>query len=275
MNDDARRLRDARSYDDAAEVYERVNVPRLFEAPARALVAAAALTRGAKLLDVGSGTGAVARAAREAAGPDAVVVAVDPSREMLLAARRGGVDPVIVGSLPNLPFTSSSFDVVLSAFVLTHVDDPDAALSDMARVLRRGGSIGVSAWAAGDDAITAAWSEAVGRFVEGERMNRAAESILPGEARFSRLGQLDGALRAAGFVDVRTHDVDLEFRLTVAEYVESREVGASGRALQALLAPNDWRRFQSEVRETLASKFPHGVVYTRRVFIATGRMPAR
>jgi SAM-dependent methyltransferase len=192
---------------------------------------------------------------------------------MLLAARRGGVEPVVLGSLPNLPFAHASFDVVLSAFVLTHVDDADAALADMARVLRRGGSMGVSAWAAGDDAVTAAWSEEVGRFAEAERMNRAAESILPGESRFSRLGQLEGALGAAGFAGVRAHDVDLEFRLTVAEYVESREVGASGRALQALLSPDDWRRFQAEVRETLSARFPREVVYTRRVYIATGRLP--
>jgi ubiquinone/menaquinone biosynthesis C-methylase UbiE len=275
MSDDARRLQDARSYDDAAEVYERVNVPRFFDAPARALVAAAALARGARILDVGSGTGAVARAARAAAGPDAFVVAVDPSRQMLLAARRGGVDPVVLGLLPNLPFARASFDVVLSAFVLTHVDDADAALSDMARVLRRGGSIGVSAWAAGEDAVTAAWSKTVGRFVEAEIMNRAAESILPGESRFSRPGALGDALQAAGFADVHRHDIEMEFKLTVEEYVESREVGASGRALQALLTPDDWRHFRAQVRETLASRFPDGVVYTRRVFIATGRLRVR
>jgi ubiquinone/menaquinone biosynthesis C-methylase UbiE len=275
VTDDNKRLHDARSYDDAAAVYERVNVPRLFEAPARELVAAAAPTRGTRILDVGSGTGAVSRAVRAAVGPDALVVAVDPSREMLLAARRGGVDPAVLGSLPDLPFVRASFDVVLSAFVLTHVDDPDAALADMARVLRPGGHVGVSAWAAGEDPVTAAWSDAVGRFIEAERMNRAAESILPGESRFSRPDALDGALRAAGFVDVRRHDVELEFRLTVEEYVESREVGASGRALQALLAPDDWTRFQTGARAMLTARFPAGIVYTRVVYIATGRLPSR
>jgi hypothetical protein len=118
--------------------------------------------------------------------------------------------------------------------------------------------------------VMAAWSESVGRFMEAERMSRAAEAILPGESRFSLPDGLGGALRAAGFVDVGRHDVDLEFRLTVEEYVESREVGASGRALQALLTPDEWRRFRSEARETLSSRFPDGVVYTRRVYIATG-----
>lgn len=273
MVEESKKLRDARSYDDAAGVYERVNVPRFFDVPAHALVAAVAPSRGARVLDVGCGTGAVSRAARAAAGPDALVVAVDPSREMLLAARRGGVEPIVLGSLPNLPFARASFDVVLSAFVLTHVDDADAALAEMARVLRPGGHIGVSAWAAGEDAVTAAWSEVAGRFIEAGRISRAAESLLPGEARFSKPDGLVDALRAGGYSDIRSHDVELEFRLTVEEYVESREVAASGRALQALLTPGEWRRFRSEAREALSSRFPDGVVYTRRVYIATGAAP--
>jgi ubiquinone/menaquinone biosynthesis C-methylase UbiE len=275
VTDETQRFREARAYDGAAEVYARVNAPLLFDPPARALVAAVAPSRDARILDVGSGTGAVAFAARAAAGPDAFIVGLDPSTDMLQAARRGGVDPVVAGSLPHLPFANSSFDAVLSAFVLTHVDDSDAALADMARVLRPGGRIGVSAWAAGDDPLTTAWNEIVGRFVDSERMARAAETILPGDARFAKPDGLTNAVHANGFTDVRAHDVDFLFALSVDEYVEGREVCACGRALHLLLSRDEWHRFRADARAALTARFPDGVSYTRRVFVVTGRLPRR
>jgi len=268
MTDETQRLRDARSYDGAARVYERVNAPRLFDAPARALVAAVAPSAQSRILDVGCGTGAVSRAAL-AAARSAFVVAMDPSSDMLEAARRGGVERVVAGSLPSLPFRDQSFDVVVSAFVLTHVDDADASLIEMARLLRTGGCIGVSAWAAGDDEYFAAWSEVMGRYVDPDRMKHAGNVILPGEARFSRPGALTDALRANGFDGIRAHDADFEFQLSVDEYIEGREVCASGRALQTLLSDDEWRRFRADVRASLAPRFPRGVSYTRRVLIAT------
>lgn len=275
MTDELRGLREARSYDGAASVYERVNAPRYFDAPARLLVDAVAPGRGAHILDVGCGTGAVSRAARAKAGPDAIVFAVDPSLDMLQAARRGGIEFVSAAALPSLPFAPSSFDIVLSAFVLTHVDDPDAALADMARVLRGGGRVGVSAWALGDDEFTVAWSSVVGRYVDADRVSRAAEVILPAEARFAKPSGLTDALRSSGFTDVRAHDADFEFTLTVEEYIEGREVCASGRVLQSLLSADDWLRFRSDAREALGSRFPSGVTYARRVYLATGILPER
>lgn len=272
MTDETQRLRNARSYDGAAHTYERINAPRYFDEPARALVAAVSPSKDARILDVGCGTGAVSRAARTATGPDAFIVALDPSLDMLQAASRGGVDPLVMASLPALPFAKSSFDIVLSAFVLTHVDDPGAALADMARVLRPGGCLGVSAWAAGDDEFSRVWSGIAGRFVPAERMSHAADIVLPGEGRFSKPEGLREALRASGFADVRAHDVDLEFRLSVEEYIAGREVCASGRALQALLSEADWQRFRSVARTELTSRFPGGVAYVRRVYIATGRL---
>jgi ubiquinone/menaquinone biosynthesis C-methylase UbiE len=268
MTDETQRLREARSYDGAASVYERVNAPRLFDAPARALVTAVTPARDARILDVGCGTGAVSRAVLAASG-SAFVIAMDPSSDMLEAARRGGVERVVVGSLPSLPFADHSFDVVVSAFVLTHVEDADAALADMSRVLRANGRIGVSAWAAGDDEYFAAWSEVMGRYVDADRMRHAGDVILPGEARFSRPGGLTDALRANGFDGIRAHDADFEFRLSVEEYIEGREVCASGRALQTLLSDDEWHRFRADVRALLAPRFPNGVSYTRRVLIAT------
>ena len=274
MGDELKRLQAARSYDGAAIVYERVNAPLLFDAPARLLASAAAPAADARILDVGCGTGAVSRAARAVAGFGAFVVATDPSLDMLSAARRAGVDAVVRSALPDLPFAAASFDNVFCAFVLTHVDDPDAAIADMKRILRAGGRLAASAWAAGDDEYIAAYSEVVGKYVDPERMSRAAKVVLPADARFSQPTGLVDAFAAHRFSDVRSHDVELTFQLTVEEYLEGREVCAAGRTLQSLLTDDEWTRFRRDARAELGARFPNGVTYSRGVFIATGRASA-
>src|SRR6476469_1391980 len=47
--------------------------------------------------------------------------------------------PTIVGSAESLPFPDESFDVVLSTQVLEHVPDPEQALTEAVRVLKKGG----------------------------------------------------------------------------------------------------------------------------------------
>jgi SAM-dependent methyltransferase len=96
-----------------------------------------AASPGARLLDVGCGTGHhLARYRRlgfEVAG-------VDGSAEMLALARAAnpGV-PLQRVDLQRLPFPDATFDVVLSIEVLRYLPDPALALREMARVLRPGG----------------------------------------------------------------------------------------------------------------------------------------
>jgi ubiquinone/menaquinone biosynthesis C-methylase UbiE len=69
-------------------VYARVSAPLQFDAPARDLVEILNLSSGAIVLDVGTGTGAVATPAAAAVGPEGRVIGVDASFEMLLRSRR-------------------------------------------------------------------------------------------------------------------------------------------------------------------------------------------
>lgn len=264
--DDGEILR-ARSYDDVAEAYERVNAPLLFEAPGRALVEFAVLSSAEHVLDVGAGTGAVARAAL-AAGAN--VVALDPSLPMLEAARRGGVSNAVVGSLPHLPFLDAVFDRVCCAFVMTHVDDPDAAARDMRRVLKPDGRVALSAWAAADDPYSAAWARVAHEFAGPELLSGTAERVLPGEPRFSKPHGLSGLLEANAFRDVRTETISFTFSLSVKAMIEVREVCATGRALRILLSDDVWEAYRARARDVLGKQFPDGVRYQRSVFIAVG-----
>jgi ubiquinone/menaquinone biosynthesis C-methylase UbiE len=257
----------ARSYDDVAGAYEHINAPLMFGAPARALVECARLQPGELVLDVGSGTGAVARAAI-AAG--ARVVATDPSLPMLEAAARGGVANAVAGSLPYLPFGDALFERVCCAFVMTHLDDPDAAAEEMRRVLRPGGGVALSAWAPADDDYSTAWNGVVREFVAPDVLAAAALRVLPADARFSQRDGLAGLLEAAGFSPVQTTTRTFEFCLDLEQMIATRDVCASGRALRALLTGAQSRAYGVRVREVLGRKFPDGIRFERSVYIALG-----
>src|SRR6266853_44672 len=74
-------------------------------------------------------------------------IGVDQSREMLALARanlaRAGIDnaDIRLGDMYALPFEADSFDVVTIHHVLHYADDPAAALSEAARVVRPGGVV--------------------------------------------------------------------------------------------------------------------------------------
>jgi len=99
-------------------------------------VTAAAPTR---VLEVGCGTGALAKAVVEAL-PEVDYLATDQSAAMVEAAARLGVDAVRAEA-GDLPFDDDSFDVVIAAWMLYHVPDLDEALSEIRRVLRPGGTL--------------------------------------------------------------------------------------------------------------------------------------
>jgi ubiquinone/menaquinone biosynthesis C-methylase UbiE len=135
----------------AAEAYERVLVPALFAGWAASLVDLAAPGAGARVLDVGCGTGVVARSAAPRVGGGGAVVGLDADPAMLAVARAasaGAAPPVrwCAGSALDLPFADGSFDVVLSQQALQFFADPGTALGEMRRVLGRGGRLAVSTW---------------------------------------------------------------------------------------------------------------------------------
>lgn len=133
----------------AAEVYERFFVPALFGAWPPILLDRAGVGAGHRVLDVGCGTGIVARAAAERVGPGGSVTGLDANPGMLQVAAKAA--PAIdwrQGRAEELPFERASFDRVASQFALMFFEDREAALSEMARVTVPGNPVAVATWAA-------------------------------------------------------------------------------------------------------------------------------
>jgi SAM-dependent methyltransferase len=133
---------------DAAEVYESCFVPAIFGAWASPVADAAGIRRGNKVLDVGCGTGVLAREALRRVGQEGQVVGLDLNEGMLAVAARS--EPKIEwrrGDAASLPFGDVSFDVVVSQFALMYFPDRVASLREMWRALGPGGRLAVAAWA--------------------------------------------------------------------------------------------------------------------------------
>jgi SAM-dependent methyltransferase len=132
-----------------AESYEAVLVPALFGPWAGDLVDAVGVRPGQRVVDVGTGTGAVARAAANRTGDAGEVTGFDINPHMLAVARRvsAGTVPAIhydIAAADALPLPDAAADAVLCQQALQFVPDPSAALAEMHRVCAPGGRIGVA-----------------------------------------------------------------------------------------------------------------------------------
>ncbi|MHA6763514.1 class I SAM-dependent methyltransferase [Streptacidiphilus sp. PAMC 29251] len=123
------------------------------------LLDAAGVTAGSTVLDVGTGPGVVAAAAL---ARGARVTAVDASPEMAAHAAEAcpGAD-VQVAVLPELPFPDASFDAVVGNFVINHLGNPAAGVTELRRVLRPGGRLALTCWERIPMRATAVFGEAI------------------------------------------------------------------------------------------------------------------
>jgi ubiquinone/menaquinone biosynthesis C-methylase UbiE len=159
------------------------------------LVKRAAPVAGSKVLDVACGKGAVLLAAMEQMGGAGLGLGVDISPGMARSLQRlarerkfPNVSSAVMDA-ENLGVADAAVDVVLSAFSLHFLPEPERTAAEFRRVLRPGGTLGISEWGDGDPRW--AW--------EGDLL-AAAGSAGPYVARhFEKVDDVKILLEGAGF----------------------------------------------------------------------------
>ncbi|MGV3655702.1 MAG: class I SAM-dependent methyltransferase [Noviherbaspirillum sp.] len=101
----------------------------------------AGLKYGMEVVDVGMGTGLVARQAAVVVGDPARITGVDPSPGMLENARVPEGVKRVPGSAESIPFPDNSFDFLSMGYALRHISDLALAFSEFERVLKPGGRL--------------------------------------------------------------------------------------------------------------------------------------
>ena len=260
-------------YDDVAEHYERFQASNGYSALAADLLAALHLTPRASLLDVGCGTGVATAAAQKVVGAGGLVVGLDISLAMLRRAAAGGVT-LVVGIVPGLPFRDRRFDGVAASLVLSHVERYDAALSDMVRVLKPGGRLGVSAAAESPrdrpNVAYGAWEETAESFVGREELRQAMTRVLPCEAWLTDPAHIETALAIAGLEDVEIHQREYRVMMPTEEYLSMLDLFAYGRFLRHHLGSARWQEFRESVAAKVTTHGLRRVEYTSRYHIGVG-----
>ncbi|MGH7310938.1 MAG: class I SAM-dependent methyltransferase [Candidatus Rokuibacteriota bacterium] len=151
-----------------SDIYLR-EVDRRFAPVVDNVIARARLEAGQRVLDLGTGTGAVAERAAQLVGPTGHVIAVDLSPDMLRLAQqrmaaRGLTVDLREGRAERLPTGDRAFDVALASLSLMYVIDRAAAARELARVLRPQGRLVAAVWAGPDECDIVLFQQTAGRF---------------------------------------------------------------------------------------------------------------
>jgi demethylmenaquinone methyltransferase/2-methoxy-6-polyprenyl-1,4-benzoquinol methylase len=193
-------------FDRIAPVYDVMN--RLMTAGLdrrwRRLAARAVVRPGDRVLDACCGTGDLALAAREVGGE---VVALDFSERMLERARRKSTAVEWVqGDVLALPFPDESFDAATVGFGVRNVEDLEAGLRELARVVRPGGRLGCLEITRPRGPLRPffrLWFDGLVPLAGKVLPGGSAYSYLPASVRrFPGPEDLAGAMRRAGFAGV-------------------------------------------------------------------------
>lgn len=174
----------------------------------------AGLKPGMKVLDVGMGTGLVARQAASIVGDPSSITGVDPSPGMIQSAKLPAGVTVVEGRAEQIPLPDGGFDFLSMGYALRHISDLSVAFAEFQRVLKPGGKVCILELTPPKGKIANALVKwyfrhavpALGRLVSKDKDTSqlwryywdTIEACAPPESVMSTLA-------AAGFVNVRRH----------------------------------------------------------------------
>jgi SAM-dependent methyltransferase len=193
------------------------------------LLGSADVRPGDRVLDVACGAGYVAAAARQ---HGALATGVDFSLTQVQLAEQTYPDIRFVeGNAEALPFASGEFDVVLNAFGMPHVADPERVVAEARRVLKPGGRFAYASWGEYERCI------AFSMIYDAIREHGALDVGLPAGPNFFGYGDAKYAhdlLDRAGFTSIAATEVPLRWRVADADMIMDAFASGTVRASAVL-----------------------------------------
>jgi len=212
-----------------------------------ALLDAAGVRNGSRVLDVATGAGYIAGAAAQR-GADAVGIDFSAAQVQMARARYPTVR-FEQADAEALPFDSDSFDAVVNGFGMCHLPNPEVALREAFRMLKRGGRMAFTVWDTPERAV------AFGAVYVAVRAHGSMDVGLPAGPNFflfSDPEQSKKALLNAGFASPSCRQVPQMWRVSDPDKIFEVITEGSVRAAATLRAqsPSAREAIKSAMRDT-------------------------
>lgn len=241
-------------FDGAASRYDREG-PSVFSTFGARLVDWTGIAPGARVLDVSTGTGAVLIPAAQRVGVNGDVTGIDLSAVMLAQAEKNAQACQVTNcqllkmDAERLEFPTNSFDVVTCAFSLFFFHLLQTALSEMRRVLKPGGTLGVSVFGRTPSPFEPGWR----LFAEQAQAYGVAVRV-PQRVAYSP-EELEALLCSAGFSQIRTLADTLDAIYSTEEDWWAFQLTLATRAVIMKMSAETSARFKAEYLAKLRSLF--------------------
>lgn len=260
---------------DNAAIFEAVLAPF-----ADAVIEAAEITPGVRVLDIGCGSGALLQ---RAAALGAVPVGVDISEPMVAAARRRVPEATVaLGDAQTMDLRNTtngaSFDRVISRFGVMFFDDPVAAFANIRRAAAPKARLAFVCWRDGDNPMFTTGVDILAGKLESPPA--ALDPTAPGPLAFGDAERVRTIMADAGWNDVALAAFDgiCNFGVGGSDGVEERlalllanRTGQQARTeLSARLGADGWAEVVEELRDELRRQRVDGVVtFPGRTWVVT------